>query len=95
MEVRRITKEEGKQVNISRFPNFHKFGSIRVMKKKYYGIAALLVRYGGYIYNIISEPNIYMFCLMLLLFGAAVFISGTDLKKLKDFINKNDQSDKF
>lgn len=35
------------------------------------------------------------FSLMLLLFGAVVFISGTDLKKLKDFINKNDQSDKF
>lgn len=34
-----------------------------------------------------------MFCLMLLLFGAVVFISGTDPKKLKDFINKNDQSD--
>lgn len=29
-----------------------------------------------------------MFCLMLLLFGAVVFISGTDPKKLKDFINK-------
>ena len=28
-----------------------------------------------------------MFCLMLLLFGAVVFISGTDPKKLKDFIN--------
>ncbi|SCK00024.1 Uncharacterised protein [uncultured Bacteroides sp.] len=26
-----------------------------------------------------------MFCLMLLLFGAVVFISGTDPKKLKDF----------
>lgn len=36
-----------------------------------------------------------MFCLMLLLFGAVVFISGADPKKLKDFINKNDQSDKF
>ena len=24
MKVRRITKEEGKRVNISRFPNFHK-----------------------------------------------------------------------
>lgn len=39
--------------------------------------------------------NKAMFCLMLLLFGAVVFISGTDPKKLKDFINKNDQSDKF
>lgn len=29
MKVRRITKEEGKRVNISRFPNFHKSGSIR------------------------------------------------------------------
>lgn len=33
MKVRRITKEEGKRVNISRFPNFHKSGSIRGMKK--------------------------------------------------------------
>lgn len=32
---------------------------------------------------------------MLLLFGAVVFISGIDLKKLKDFINKDDQSDIF
>lgn len=99
MKVRRITKEEGKRVNIFRFPNFHKPGSIRGMIKQYYGVAALLVRCGSYIYNVTSEPNIYynakMFCLMLLLFGAVVFISGTDLKKLKDFINKNDQSDKF
>lgn len=99
MKVCRITKEEGKRVNISRFPNFHKSGSIRGMKKQYYSVAALLVRCGSYIYNVTSEPNIYynanMFCLMLLLFGAVVFISGTDPKKLKDFINKNDQSDKF
>lgn len=59
MKVRRITKEEGKRVNISRFPNFHKSGSIRGMKKLYYGVAALLVRCGSYIYNVTSEPNIY------------------------------------
>lgn len=87
MKVRRITKEEGKRVNIFRFPNFHKSDSIR------YGVAALLVRCGSYIYNATSESNI--FCLMLLLFDAVVFISGTDFKKLKDFINKNDQSGKF
>lgn len=93
MKVRRITKEEGKRVNISCFPNFHKSGSIR----QYYGVATLLVRCGSYIYNVTSEPNIYynMLCLMLLLFDAVVFISGTDPKKLKDFINKNDQLDKF
>ena len=59
MKVRRITKEEGKRVNISRFPNFHKSGSIRGMNKQYYGVAALLVRCGSYIYNVTSEPNIY------------------------------------
>lgn len=59
MKVRRITKEEGKRVNISRFPNFHKSGSTRGMKKQYYGVAALLVRCGSYIYNVTSEPNIY------------------------------------
>ena len=43
----------------TRFPNFHKSGSIRGMKKQYYGVAALLVRCGSYIYNVTSEPNIY------------------------------------
>ena len=98
MKVRRITKEEGKRVNISRFPKFHKSGSIRGMIKQYYSVAALLVRCGSYIYNVTSEPNIYYnnkFCLMLLLFGAVELISGIDPKKLKDFINKNDQSDEF
>lgn len=36
-----------------------------------------------------------MFDLMLLLFGAVVFISGTDIEKIRDFINKGDESDKF
>lgn len=57
MKVRRITKEEGKRVNISRFPNFHKSG--RGMKKQYYGVAALPVRCGSCIYNVTSGPNIY------------------------------------
>ena len=34
-----------------------------------------------------------MFGLMLLLFGAVLFISGTDIEKLKEFIN--DESDKL
>ncbi len=36
-----------------------------------------------------------MFCVMLLLFGAVLFISGTDIDKLREFINKEDESDKF
>lgn len=34
-----------------------------------------------------------MFGLMLLLFGAVIFISGTDIERIKEFIN--DESDKF
>lgn len=54
-----MTIEEGKQHNISRFPNFHKTGSIAGMKKLYYGRDALLVRCGNFIYNVSSEPSIY------------------------------------
>ena len=59
MRVKRMTIEEGKQVNISRFPNFHKTGSVRGMKKLYYGQDCLLVRCGDYTYNVSSEPQIY------------------------------------
>jgi hypothetical protein len=41
------------------FPNFHKSGSIRGMKKLYYGKGALLVKCGNYIYNVSSDPQIY------------------------------------
>lgn len=34
-----------------------------------------------------------MFGLMLLLFGAVLFISGTDIERIKEFIN--DESDKI
>lgn len=34
-----------------------------------------------------------MFCVMLLLFGAVLFISGTDIERIKELIN--DESDKF
>lgn len=34
-----------------------------------------------------------MFGLMLLLFGAVLFVSGTDIERLKGFIN--DKSDEF
>jgi hypothetical protein len=44
---------------LSRFPNFHKSGSIIGMKKNVYGIGALLVRCGNYIYNVTSEPSFY------------------------------------
>lgn len=54
-----MTVEEGKRVNISRFPNFSRTGSIVTMKRRYYGNDALLVRCGSFIYNVSSEPEIY------------------------------------
>ena len=54
-----MTMEQGKRVDIYRFPNFHRTGSIRGMKKLYYGADSLLVSCGNYIYNVSSEPQIY------------------------------------
>ncbi|MDE6090158.1 MAG: hypothetical protein K2G41_05600 [Duncaniella sp.] len=59
MRVKRMTIEQGKRVGIDRFPNFHRTGSIRGMKKLYYGVDSLLVRCGDFIYNVTSEPQIY------------------------------------
>ena len=33
MRVRRMTIEQGKRVGIDRFPNFHRTGSVRGMKR--------------------------------------------------------------
>ena len=49
MRTKRVSEEKGRQLNLSRFPNFHKSGSITGMKKLYYGKDALLVRCGDYI----------------------------------------------
>lgn len=59
MKTKYMTKEQGEAVNISQFPNFHKSGSITGMKRLYYGVNALLVRCGDYIYNVTAAPEIY------------------------------------
>ena len=59
MRIKRMTIEQGMRVGISRFPNFHKTGSVRGMKKLYYGYKCLLVRCGSYVYNVSAEPQIY------------------------------------
>lgn len=59
MRVRKMTKEQGERVGIDRFPNFHSTGSVRGMKKLYYGRECLLVQCGEYIYNVSAEPQIY------------------------------------
>ncbi len=59
MRVKRMKVAEGRRLNIGQFPNFHRSGSIKGMKKLYYGEDCLLVRCGNYIYNVTSEPSIY------------------------------------
>ena len=59
MRTRRMTIEQGRRVGIDRFPNFHKSGSVRGMKRLYYGKDYLLVRCDNYIYNVSAEPRIY------------------------------------
>ena len=59
MRVKRMTIKEGKRHGISRFPNFHRSGSVRGMKRLYYGNDCLLVRCGNFIYNVTAEPQIY------------------------------------
>lgn len=58
-KVKYLPSSVGERFNLSRFPNFHKSGSVFGMKKLYYGKDALLVRCGNYIYNVSSEPDIY------------------------------------
>jgi hypothetical protein len=55
MKTKKLSKEKGKAVNIDTFPNFHKSGSIKGMKKLYYGAGAMLVKCGNYIYNVNAD----------------------------------------
>jgi hypothetical protein len=59
MKTKYLNIKEGQRLGINRFPNFSATGSITGMKKQYYGKNALLVKSGGYIYNVSSEPKIY------------------------------------
>ena len=59
MRVKKVTVDEGKRAGLSRFPNVHRSGSVRGMKRLYYGNDCLLVRCGNFIYNVTAEPHIY------------------------------------
>lgn len=50
--VKYMNKEQKKQYNLSRYPNFLATGSIEGMKRLYYGMDALLVRSGSWIYHV-------------------------------------------
>ena len=59
MRVKRIYVKDKEKYGLSEFPNFSITGSIYGMKRKYYGMDALLVVCGQWIYNVTSAPEIY------------------------------------
>ncbi|MGJ0872128.1 MULTISPECIES: hypothetical protein [Bacteroidaceae] len=59
MKAKTLYTRDAERARISRFPNFHRTGSITGIKRLYYGKNALLVRCGSWIYNVSSEPEIY------------------------------------
>jgi len=59
MRVKRLSTKSSYQLHEMDFGNFHYTGSVKGMKAKYYGLNALLVRQGQYIYNVSSQPDIY------------------------------------
>lgn len=42
------------------FPNFSVTGSVTGMKNQYYGKGAMLLRQGDYIYNVTTQPRVYL-----------------------------------
>lgn len=59
MKTKTIPAKDYDKYNLSEFPNFSITGSIKGMKRLYYGENALLVKCGKYIYNVSSNPDIY------------------------------------
>lgn len=58
-KVKVLPVRDGKLVRIDRFPSFSRTGSVKGMKKLFYGENALLVRCGSWVYNVTAEPWIY------------------------------------
>ena len=50
--VKYLPVAKGQRVHIEQYPNFHKSGSIKGMKEKYYGKNAMLVQCGSCIYKV-------------------------------------------
>lgn len=55
--VRYMNKTQAKIYHLERYPNFSATGSVYGMKKLYYGMDALLVRSGAWIYHV--PPEVY------------------------------------
>jgi len=52
MKTRYLSVKKGKEIGIDQYPNFSSTGSIKGMKKLFYGKDALLVKCGSWIYHV-------------------------------------------
>jgi hypothetical protein len=52
-----MSVEQGNRINIDQYPSFFASGSIKGMKKLFYGTNAFLVKCGRFIYNV--PENVY------------------------------------
>ncbi len=59
MKTKTLSVNHPKANELENYPNFDKSGSIKGMKKLYYGEDALLIKCGSYIYNVSSNPELY------------------------------------
>lgn len=59
MKVKCVYVKDKDRLNLSDYPNFSATGNVYGMKKLYYGMDALLVRCGSWIYNVSRTPSIY------------------------------------
>lgn len=59
MRVKYIYKADKERLHLRDYPNFSASGNIYGMKKRHYGMDALLVRCGSWIYNVSRTPEIY------------------------------------
>lgn len=59
-KVKTLRVADGRRLGVpGNFPNFHRTGSAKGMRRMFYGSKALLVRCGSYIYNVTKRPDIY------------------------------------
>lgn len=57
--VKTLPASAYEKYDLGRFPNFSANGNVMGMKNLYYGLDSKLVKCGGYIYNVTSEPSIW------------------------------------
>ena len=59
MKTKRTSIKNYDLLGLENYPNFHKSGSIKGMKKLYYGKDAKLIQCGNFIFNVSSTPELY------------------------------------